>query len=194
MKVNAEPPIFDKSYMMKREHISWRGPIIADAICSLMPLRSVMDFGCATGDIVIALDEIGIDAWGVDCSAYAMQHLRKERRIFCRLQSIADFLYSAWPNLLPIKEFPADLGILLEVLSVIPDEDDRVEILKNVTRLSKSLIVNHLTPPERELMRRWNWDFNTTLTGQLKHFLEPWRGKQAMKALYLTGEIWDRLK
>lgn len=56
-------------------------------ILSLGITGKVLDFGCAKGFLVRALRILGVEAWGVDVSEYAIEHADPEVR---------QYLYSAW--------------------------------------------------------------------------------------------------
>lgn len=61
---------------------------IADAVVRDIAPRRVLDAGCAMGILVAALQERGIDAWGVDLSPYAIEHCSNLVRSRCRVGSI----------------------------------------------------------------------------------------------------------
>ena len=44
--------------------------------------KKVLDVGCAKGFMVEALRDMGVNAWGVDCSAYAIGEAREDIRPF----------------------------------------------------------------------------------------------------------------
>ena len=47
---------------------------IALPIWQYLPVERTLDVGCATGFVVEALRELGLDAWGTDLSYYAVEH------------------------------------------------------------------------------------------------------------------------
>lgn len=184
---------FDDKYMTHRRHIAWRGPIIADAIQGALPvdeISTVLDLGCATGDIAAALRALGVRAWGLDSSPAAGECLPWQHMIYCDICHADQFLRQGWEHDLGTK-LPVALVICLEVLSVVPDEA-RGDILRNAMRLGRILLVNHLRVKDAAALRCQGWTLDHTATARLRHLLEPWATKQAMKALYRTGEFWRK--
>lgn len=78
---------------------------------------SVMDAGCANGYLVEAFREIGVAAWGIDTSSYAIRHLRPGARGHCLQQSLTKRLVGHY-----------DMVICIEVLEHIPPEDAQLSI------------------------------------------------------------------
>lgn len=177
---------FDDKYMAKRRYIDWRAPIIADALLATLAPKTVLDLGCATGDIAAGLCALGVHAVGVDSSAHAMECLPANRRVPADLRQPAGGW--AWPA----GYLPGDLVILLEVLSIVEDAD-RAPILRNAMALTReALLVNRLRQPEALTLEARGFRLDRGATDRLRHLLEPWGHKQAIKALYRTGEIWRR--
>ena len=71
----------------------------------------VLDYGCSKGYVVRALRLLGIDAWGVDISEYAIKHCDSEVRDYCALFSES--------NLTPFKQ-KFDWVITKDVLEHVP--------------------------------------------------------------------------
>jgi SAM-dependent methyltransferase len=78
---------------------------IADRIVSDIRPRHVLDAGCGFGFLVEALRERGVEAMGLDVSAYAIQNVHPSVRAYCRQGSIAGDLGG-----------PYDLIVTIEVL------------------------------------------------------------------------------
>lgn len=57
---------------------------------NLEPGARVLDYGCSKGYLVKALRLLGIDAWGVDISAYAIRHCDSDVRDYCNLITAED--------------------------------------------------------------------------------------------------------
>ena len=62
---------------------------IADRIVAGIAPARVLDAGCAIGLLVEALRDRGVEAWGVDVSAWAIANVPEPVRAFCREGSIA---------------------------------------------------------------------------------------------------------
>lgn len=188
---------FDDKYMTHRRHIAWRGLIIADAIQGALGwgvtrnVKTVLDLGCATGDIVAGFKGHGVHAIGVDNSPAAGGLLDPYNFIRADIRTPPGG-WSWTPDYLPGDQLGADLVICLEVLSVVGIADHG-PIVRNVARLGRqALLVNHLDPVDAERLVRYDWVPDADATRRLRHLLEPWATKQAMKALYRTGEFWRK--
>ena len=75
--------------------------------------QTVLDAGCAMGLLVEALRDLGVEAYGVDLSEYAISQVREDIRPYCAAGSLADPL----PDCLPRRY---DLVVSMEVLEHIP--------------------------------------------------------------------------
>lgn len=85
---------------------------IADQIVRRIGPGSVLDAGCAMGFLVEALRDRGVEAEGVDLSAYAISQVREDMRVYCRVGSLLE------P---PSRRY--DLVVCIEVLEHIPATD-----------------------------------------------------------------------
>jgi SAM-dependent methyltransferase len=63
---------------------------MADAIVRDIRPRTVLDVGCAMGFLVEALRDRGVEAFGLDVSAYAIDHVRDDIKPYCRVASAID--------------------------------------------------------------------------------------------------------
>ena len=178
---------FDRAYMSHRMHIAWRGPLIADAIIETLAPQVVLDLGCATGDIAAALLTRGVTAWGVDSSPDAGECLPWYRMVYCDLKNTAGHLQLLRDALIT----PVDLAMLLEVLSVVPDSD-RAQILTQTMACARQLLINQLHPLDTALLAANGWHYDHDVTAQLLELLAPQGKKQAVKAIFRTGEIWRK--
>ena len=94
---------------------------VAERIAEDFKPRTVLDAGCATGHLVAALRDLGIEAYGIDISEYAVSKVREDVRPFCRVGSLTE-------------EFPADLPkrydliVSIEVLEHLYAEDGKKAI------------------------------------------------------------------
>ncbi len=88
---------------------------IAENIIKVFNPKMVLDAGCATGYVVEALRDRGVEAWGFDISEFAISHVREDIRPYCFVHSITDRL----PNNVPQSY---DLVINIEVLEHLSPE------------------------------------------------------------------------
>ncbi len=65
---------------------------VASAIVDALGPATVLDVGCATGMLVEALRDRGVDARGVDVSQWAIDQVPPDLRPFCKVGSITDEL------------------------------------------------------------------------------------------------------
>ncbi len=91
---------FDASYYahgVGAEPYRWDNPVwprhfgrIADFLVATFAPRTVLDVGCGVGFLVDALRDRGVDARGIDVSAYAIAHVPAHLQPYCSLGSITD--------------------------------------------------------------------------------------------------------
>ena len=77
---------------------------------------TVLDMGCAWGHLVSSLRDLGVEAFGVDISSYAIENVRKDIKPFCAVVSATDELPSHFP-----KKF--DLLVTIEVIEHLYEEE-----------------------------------------------------------------------
>ena len=89
---------------------------VADKIIEIFSPKTVLDAGCATGYLVSALRDRGVEAWGFDISSYAISSAKEEIQPYLNVQSLTDPLPSHFPNRF-------DLAVTIEVLEhMFPEE------------------------------------------------------------------------
>lgn len=70
---------YKESFFAKRKSLLWRVPIVCKAIAQAIDFSSVIDLGCANGDLVAGFREIGKQSFGVEGSREASKHLICDR-------------------------------------------------------------------------------------------------------------------
>lgn len=100
----------------------------ADRICKDIAPGSVLDAGCAMGFLVESLRQREVEAWGVDISNYAIDHVPQEIRSYCWQGSV-------------IEPFPRsyDLIVCIEVLEHLP-RDEGAQAVGNLCQHSDDIL------------------------------------------------------
>jgi hypothetical protein len=80
--------------------------------------ETVLDVGCAWGFLVESLRRLGVDAYGLDVSEYAIQQVHPDVRSYCWVGSILDPLPDTY-----------DLIVSIEVLEHMPRADSEVAVV-----------------------------------------------------------------
>lgn len=105
---------------------------IAKRIAEDIHPSTVLDAGCAMGHLVAALRDLGIEAYGIDISEYAISRIREDIKPFCVVGSLTEPL----PQALPQRY---DLVVTIEVLEHLYAEDGR-KAIQNLCKLSDKII------------------------------------------------------
>ncbi|MBE6975820.1 MAG: glycosyltransferase [Ruminococcaceae bacterium] len=114
---------------------------VAERIVADLHPKTVLDAGCATGHLVAALRDRGVEAYGVDLSEYAISAVREDVRPYCAVGSLAEPL----PEKLPGKY---DLVVSIEVLEHLPTEDGQ-KAIKNLCTYADTVLFSS-TPDDFE--------------------------------------------
>lgn len=88
--------------------------------------KTILVLGCAKGYLVEDLRKLGIEAFGIDISRYAVKHSPKAIRKFLTVGDIRVFPYS--------RKF--DVVVSYDVLEHIPEEDIE-KVIKNIYQVCK---------------------------------------------------------
>ena len=132
----------------------WSGNFakIAQKIVDTFQPKTVLDAGCALGYLVAALRDLGVEAYGVDISEYAISHVREDIRMYCAVGSLSKPLPASLPQ-------NYDLVVTIEVLEHLSAEDGAAAI-RNLCQLSDRVLfsstpddfddVTHINVQQRE--------------------------------------------
>jgi SAM-dependent methyltransferase len=93
---------FGRPYQRDREWLAFFDAI-AQRIASEIQPQSVLDAGCALGLLVETLRLRGVDAFGVDLSSYAIDHVHEPFKPFCRCASVTEPLATRYDLIVSIE-------------------------------------------------------------------------------------------
>ena len=111
---------------------------IAERIKGDINPQTALDAGCAMGFLVETLRDRGIEAYGIDISQYAIEHVQENLRPFCRVASVLDPLPRAY-----------DLIVCIEVLEhLTPQECEQA--VDNFCRASDDILFSSTPDDYRE--------------------------------------------
>ena len=144
---------------------------IANRLINDFHPRTVLDAGCAWGLLVECLRARGVEAYGVDISEYAIQHVHADIQQYCRVGSITDPLPQRYDLIVSIEVFehmpPADLEQAIANLCQYSDN-----IVMSSTPLDyKEATHLNVQPPDywarqfarHQFIRDLDYDVNTDL-------------------------------
>ena len=148
---------------------------IAEQIVALFHPSSVLDAGCAFGMLVECLRDLGVDAYGVDISEYALSQARDDIKPYLRQGSLADPFDRRY-----------DLVISIEVLEHL-NAADIPQAIKNIANATDTVVFSSTPDDYREATHisirppeQWSADF--ARHGMLRDpdieigFITPWAG------------------
>lgn len=112
-----------------KKHAEWLVPLLV----GVFHLRSLVDVGCGTGPLVKAAQDAGLDAWGLEGSAWAVEHsLTHISQIDLR-----------YPFAIFGKQF--DLCVSLEVAEHL-EREYAGTFVDTLTRLSDTVVLTAAVP------------------------------------------------
>ena len=114
---------------------------IAERIIAYFSPKTVLDAGCASGYLVAELRKRGVEAYGVDISAYAIESAPAEIAPYLYAQSLTDPLPKHFP-----QKF--DLVVSLEVLEHMFPNDGK-QAIKNICSYTDTILFSS-TPYDLE--------------------------------------------
>ena len=129
---------------------------VADHIVSELHPKTVLDTGCATGHLVAALRDRGVEAYGIDISEYAISQVREDIRPFCAVGSLTE----------PVPDFFPEHFDLITNIEVIEHlyADEGEKAIRNLSTLTDQVLFSsspddfeeptHLNVQQREYWAR----------------------------------------
>lgn len=201
--MKAVNEMYNKSFFGRRHKLSWRAPHVIDAIEKTFNLRdqhikTYVDVGCATGDLVKEAMNRNWDAWGIEGSAAALSFaLCPPNRIL-----IGDLRRSAH-KFMTVRRF--SVLSCFEVAEHLEEEFADM-LVTNLTTLSYNIVMS-AAPVGQKGHHHYNcqpyiyWDRKFVgrgyskepeLEDEFKKYLEPWKKKDGIRAFYQNCLIYKR--
>lgn len=184
--------IYKESFFGKRYKLHWRAPIFCRAVNKELNFKSVIDVGCADGDLVKQWISDGCDAYGLEGAENAKKF------------SVIPFNRQIWHDLrepIVATYIAFDLVVSLEVAEHIEPEYADIYV-RNLILLHNSRragILISAAPPGQgghyhvncQPAKYWEFLFgeykyfrNKVVEEKIKKRIYPWRNKPGIKAFY----------
>lgn len=186
---------YNRSFFGRRYKFNWRAPIVCGAIRDVLSPSSVIDVGCATGDLVAEFIAMGLDAYGMEGSKACLPFLEcNAGRIF--------FMDLRQPISLTGRY---NLAICLEVAEHIELEFAH-QFVQNLVQLSDEVLMSAAPPGQGghhhvncQPPAYWQSKFMihsyrrmVRVEEQIKELLAPWQKKPGIKAYYQNLLYFER--
>lgn len=189
--------IYKPGFFKRQASFAWRAPWICGAIIDILRPRSVIDAGCAVGDLVDEFLRSDLDAYGLEGTENVIPWLKIPRE---RL-----FIGDLRTEIRLQRKF--DLVICLEVLEHIEPEYTDI-LLGNLTGMSDRLLLSAAPPGQDGLyhvncrqMTYWSekldnlgYQSDTGVVMAIRERLGPWKNKPGVKAQYQNLAYFKRIK
>ena len=203
--------IYKDNFFRKRGSLHWRAPIFCGAVEDVFHPISVLDVGCATGDLVKQFRDMKIISDGVEGSSHAVKYavisdmhvldLREDQTI--QKDEVENFVY--WEDSQPkydgiqvrLNDTHYDLVCCLEVAEHIEPEYTNM-FLKNITHWSNQILMSIAPPGQKgtyhvnlqemeywdELMFDLDYVRHQVYAHQIKNKIYDYRNRQGISAFY----------
>jgi len=179
--------MYNGRFFRGRHRLEWRSEPVCEAIVETINPKSIIDVGCAIGDLIKGFDKLQILCYGIEGSKEVIPYLVVDKdKVF-----IKDLR-------LPLNlGMYFDLVVCLEVAEHIEKECSDA-FVKNLCYLSKNILMS-AAPPGQEGHFHLNcqpssyWEFKFSnhayirqphVEERIKSYWEPWKNKKGIKAYY----------
>ena len=179
--------IYKRQFFGRRDSLAWRAEPVCSAIKSVFEPTSVIDVGCAIGDLVKGFLDLGIISYGLEGSERAFEFLMvPEKCVFHEDLRI--------PITLP---FCFDLVLCFEVAEHIEPEYAG-QFVSNLTGMSNRILISAASPGQGghhhvncqfpgywdSMFKGFGYEPIHGIAERVKAKLEPWKHKPGIKAYY----------
>lgn len=186
--------VYGKRFFARRNSLNWRVPIMADAVINVFRPQTVIDIGCATGDILRGLQEKGVWVIGIEGSKEAREFMEIDRVVYQDIRK-------------PLECVPRqyDLAMSLEVAEHI-EEEYAEQYVKNLCALSNQILLTAAPPgqgghghvncqPKEYWVDKFKEQGFYSCRACMLAFiekLEPWAKKKGIKAYYDNAMVFEK--
>ena len=179
--------IYKDVFFRKRNSMLWRVPIVCEAIVKEFNPSSVVDVGCAIGDLIMGFRGLDIFSYGIEGSERCLPHIVVSKR-FIKIEDLRIKFNS-------LMFF--SLAICFEVAEHIePEYTDN--FLDNLTRLSNRILLTAAIPGQGghyhvncQPFEYWIEKFSNLgyrniqeRAERIRESFKPWKNKPGIKAYY----------
>jgi SAM-dependent methyltransferase len=175
---------WDANFMSKRRNLHWRADLICGAIDEVLHPKTVLDVGCATGDLIGGFMKRNILTYGIDISPEARRFA--DIPVMHRIR-ITDFTqpHPLWQlPLLHHNKF--DLVMAVEFFSVIDPIYHSTVVLNMVESGNRWLVCcgEEKRFGLEKRFERMGITLRVDKVGEIRSRIEQYRKKLAIKAFY----------
>lgn len=184
-------------YFARRDSLAWRAEPVCDAIINHLHPKSIVEAGCAVGDLIKEFDKRGVICYGIEGHENVVPYLMVDReKVYIR------------DLRLPLNlRLQSDLVLCLEVAEHI-DEECADQFVDNLIGLSKKVLMS-AAPPGQGGHGHINcqppdyWIYKFAIQGYflmprvvntIKEALAPWKDKKGIKAYYDNLLYFERIR
>ncbi|RLA00568.1 MAG: hypothetical protein DRQ42_05260 [Gammaproteobacteria bacterium] len=176
--------IYGKRFFGKRHKLHWRAPHVCKAIDDVLHPTSVVDVGCATGDLVDCWQHnFGVEAMGIEGDKSAEEFLVTDNIWFYDMRVSNEY------------SFTFDLCTCLEVAEHIEPEYASI-FVKNLVDLSDKILTSCAPPGQGGhhhvncqplpywiyIFESFGYTYQPLIVDDIKKGWEPWRKKDGIRA------------
>lgn len=189
-------------FFKNRHKLSWRAPIVCTSIADIMMMDkgdSVIDVGCAIGDLVEEFKNMGYDSIGIEGSKSVRPFIITDFMKIKIMDLRLDLDYSQ-------LNIPYNMLTCFEVIEHIEPEYE-AQLLLNLCTLSNHLVISAAPPGQRGLghvncqppsywikkFDMYNFKNKPHLENRFKAEWHPWRKKPGIKAFYDNILVFERM-
>jgi 2-polyprenyl-3-methyl-5-hydroxy-6-metoxy-1,4-benzoquinol methylase len=192
--------VADESYFTGAHYRDYEAQAQDDVVRTMSTLRSwgaaspLLDIGCATGLLLAACSESGIDAFGVDASQWAVESART--RVAPQQVVQADVERDVWPNEVSQRRFRT-----IVMNAVLEHVQDPALLLARIASLAEPGALLFLTTSNANSLTRWlfgsDWEGLADPTHKSADMITPVRLTQWLDAAgwhvehLTTHSVWD---